>query len=168
MSLPSSFDTADQNDLNQLVFHEKIIKHCKQQPLVPLGVLGTTGAIILAIKNMKNGDKRRANYWFRWRVGLQGATVVALVIGSLVYGGTSAAAKKTQDDLNREKAKQREALWIQELERRDEESKARRKKAEDARSKSQQMAEESSKLQEELKKLEEEIKLSAQGKSNKD
>ena len=57
--LPSSFDS-DADDLDEMPFLDKMIYHCKQQPLVPLGTLATTGAVLLAVLNVKNGNKRKA------------------------------------------------------------------------------------------------------------
>ncbi|KAH3899487.1 respiratory supercomplex assembly factor RCF1 SCDLUD_004932 [Saccharomycodes ludwigii] len=161
--LPSSFDNSNVEYAEEMPFWDKVAFHCKQQPLVPLGCALTTIAVILAAKNIKSGDKRRAQYWFRWRVGLQGATLVVLVAGSFLYGKNS-QERKTQDELMKDKAKMRERLWIQELERRDEEMKARKKRAELARIKAQEMENETSKIQEELKKLEKEIQ---EGSNNK-
>lgn len=139
--------------MEELPFMEKIVFHCKQQPLVPLGVLLTTGAVILAAKNVRSGNKHKAQIYFRWRVGLQAATLVALVAGSYVYG-TSVKEQKAKEDQMREKAKVREQLWIQELERKDQETHYRRKRAELARMRTEQDEEAIARLQKELKDLE--------------
>ncbi|SCV01346.1 LAMI_0G10924g1_1 [Lachancea mirantina] len=149
--LPSSFDDPNA-DLEGLPFLQKIKYHIKQQPLVPLGTLLTTGAVILAAKNVRSGNKRRAQNYFRWRVGLQGLTLVALVAGSFIYG-TNKKEQKTKEDQLREKAKLREQLWIQELETRDQETQMRKKRAQIAKLKTQEMTEEASRLEEELKAL---------------
>lgn len=154
--LPSSFDSKEQN-VNELPFLEKVKFHCKQQPMVPLGTLLTTGAVILAAQNVRTGNKKKAQVWFRWRVGLQAATLVALVAGSFIYG-TSLKERKSDEDKMREKAKMRELLWIQELERRDQETQYRKKRAELARQKMQDNEAAVSKLQKELKDLELRIK----------
>ncbi|SCV03569.1 LAME_0H11474g1_1 [Lachancea meyersii CBS 8951] len=149
--IPSSFDNADQ-DVDNMTFYEKMIYHCKQQPLVPLGTLATTVAVILAAQNVRSGNKRKAQKYFRWRVGLQGATLVALVAGSFIYG-TSQKERKSKEDELREKAKLRENLWIQELERRDQETQQRKLRAELARAKAQALKTESENLQLEIEKL---------------
>ncbi|CDO92090.1 unnamed protein product [Kluyveromyces dobzhanskii CBS 2104] len=154
--LPSSFDS-DVEDWDEMPFVDKMVHHCKQQPLVPLGTLATTGAVILAVLNVKNGNKRKAQIWFRWRVGLQGFTLLALVAGSYLYGSNK-KERESQEEQLRKKAKMREELWIQELERRDQETKSRRQKAEFARQKAKDMELETSKLQQELKELEERLK----------
>lgn len=108
---------------------DKFIERCKEQPFVPLGVLATIGAVGMAARGLRRGDKHDANRWFRWRVIFQGLTVVALVAGSFVYDKTK-ISRKTEEEVAREKAKIREHLWIQELERRDEEMKLRKLRAE--------------------------------------
>lgn len=154
--MPSSFDTKEAN-VEELPFMDKVAYHCKQQPLVPLGALLTTGAVILAAKNVRSGNKMKAQIYFRWRVGLQAATLVALVAGSFIYG-TSVKEKKAKEEQMREKAKVREQLWIQELERRDQETQYRKKRAEIARSKTEQNEEAVGRLQQELKELEVKIR----------
>lgn len=154
--LPSSFDSRDVK-VDELPFLEKVKFHCKQQPLVPLGTLLTTGAVILAAQNVRSGNKKKAQVWFRWRVGLQAATLVALVAGSFIYG-SSLKEKKTEEEMMREKAKMRQILWIQELERRDQETQYRKKRAELARQKMEENEAAVSKLQQDLKKLETQIK----------
>ncbi|SCU88715.1 LAFA_0E14180g1_1 [Lachancea sp. 'fantastica'] len=146
--LPSSFDGAEQ-DVEDMTFYEKMIFHCKQQPLVPLGTLATTVAVILAAQNVRSGNKRKAQKYFRWRVGLQGATLVALVAGSFIYG-TSQKDRQSKEDQLREKAKLRENLWIQELERRDQETQQRKVRAELARARAQALEVEAENLQSEL------------------
>lgn len=105
----------------------------KQQPLVPLGCLATTAAVIMAAKGVRTGNAPKAQFWFRWRVGLQGFTLVALVFGSIYYDKAFSSSQKSDEELAIEKAKVREKLWIEELERRDQEMKERQRRAELAR-----------------------------------
>lgn len=154
--LPSSFDNKD-TELEDMPFWEKMIFHCKQQPLVPLGTLATTGAVILAAQSMRKGNKKDTQKWFRWRVGLQGLTLVALVAGSFIYGKSKKETESYEEQL-RQKAKMREQLWIQELERRDAETQMRKKKAEVVRQKTKEMEAETAKIEQELKELEAKIK----------
>lgn len=112
---------------------EKLVYRSKQQPLVPLGCLATTAAVIMAAKGVRTGNAPKAQFWFRWRVGLQGFTLIALVFGSIYYDKAFSAAQKTEEELAIEKAKIREKLWIEELERRDNEMKERQRRAELAR-----------------------------------
>lgn len=157
-SIPSSFDMgqASSDDVDEMSFGQRVIYHCKQQPLVPIGCLLTTGAVVLAAQNIRLGNSRKAQNFFRWRIGFQAATLVALVAGSFIYD-THRKDVKSKEDLMREKAKMREKLWIKELERRDEEAKARKHRAELARQKTKENQEMIKKLEGELKDLESKI-----------
>lgn len=145
-NFPSSFDEQQKEEyvlVYPLTFHKSLLTHsvnssknvvdkfiekCKEQPLVPLGVFATIGAVAMAARGLKRGDKHDANRWFRRRVLFQGLTIVALVGGSFVYDQAK-ISQKSEEDLAREKAKIREQLWINELERRDEEMKQRKLRA---------------------------------------
>lgn len=127
--LPSSM----QSELEDMSVLDKMIMRSKQQPLVPLGCLATTAAVIMAAKGVRTGDAPKAQFWFRWRVGLQGATLLALVFGSYYFDQAFTQSQKTQEDLDEEKAKLRQKLWIEELERRDSEMKDRQLRAQRAR-----------------------------------
>ena len=127
--LPSSFE----DPLEDLSVLEKLVYRSKQQPLVPLGCLATTIAVAMAAKGVRTGNTKSAQTWFRWRVGLLGFTLLALVFGSIYYDKTFTQQKKTDEELALEKAKLREKLWIEELERRDNEMKDRQRRAQLAR-----------------------------------
>ncbi|EDO18906.1 hypothetical protein Kpol_1023p75 [Vanderwaltozyma polyspora DSM 70294] len=158
--IPSSFDYKDNvKDVSEMDFMEKLVFRAKQQPLVPIGCLLTTGAIVLAAQSVRSGNKNKAQVFFRWRVGLQAATLVALLAGSYIYSSNK-AERKTEEQLLKEKAKMREQLWIQELERREQETEARRKKAEMFRLKAKENEEASKNLEQELKALESKVNAS--------
>jgi len=131
VNYPSSFDKKD--EFEDMSILDKIWFRCKQQPLVPIGCLATCVAVALAAKGVRTGDRVNAQKWFRWRVGLQGLTLVALVGGSYIYDRQQVTQRKTDEDLAREKAQHRQDLWIQELERRDQETKRNKERARLAR-----------------------------------
>ncbi|PVH18969.1 respiratory supercomplex factor 1, mitochondrial [Candidozyma haemuli] len=140
--VPSSFDGTDANDEDEMDILQKMIYRSKQQPLVPLGTLLTTGAIILATKSIRQGRKADTQKYFRYRVGFQGFTLVALVLGGWYYQAESKAQKSSREEKLREKAKLREKMWIEELERRDQVIQDRKKRLEESRKELMQVANE--------------------------
>lgn len=124
-ALPSSVEPPRRKPLYQI-----LAEKCKEQPLVPLGVVLTCGALYLSGRALRARDSRLANRMFFWRVGFQAFTVVALVGGGF-YFDEKRKEKKSQREQLIEKAKEREKLWIEELERIEEEAKRRKEKADD-------------------------------------
>ena len=63
MSLPSSFDvkTEGEKTTDEMTVGEKVLFYCKQQPLVPLGCLLTTGAVVMAAMSVKQGNKEESS-----------------------------------------------------------------------------------------------------------
>lgn len=129
-------------DENSELFVDKMVRHCKEQPLVPLGCLLTTGALLLSGRSIRQGDFKGANRMFVWRVALQGFTLVALVGGSY-YMGINERWKVDRDEELRKKAAVREKMWIEELERIDQAAKERQQMAEKIRLSKSKLSEES-------------------------
>lgn len=121
---------------------QKMAFKCQQQPLVPLGVFATTGAIILATKSIRKGDRVNTQKYFRYRVGFQLATLIALVVGGYMFQVESTEQKASREEILRAKAKVRERIWIEELERRDVVVKDRKKRLEESRAELIQAAKE--------------------------
>ncbi|KAA1471942.1 hypothetical protein DENSPDRAFT_871860 [Dentipellis sp. KUC8613] len=67
-------------------YGEKAARKFKQEPLVPLGALATTVALIIAANKLRKGESRSLNTWLRVRIVAQGLTVAAVVAGTYVYG----------------------------------------------------------------------------------
>ncbi|KAG7895912.1 hypothetical protein KL936_000620 [Ogataea polymorpha] len=130
------FGTGNNNKLNFMVGDKQelidIIETIYRGAVKGKGCLGTCVAVAMAAKGVRTGNARSAQKWFRWRVGLQGLTIVALLAGSFYFDKTLREGK-TEQELAIEKARMRERLWIEELERRDEEMKERQRRAELAR-----------------------------------
>ncbi|ODQ81932.1 hypothetical protein BABINDRAFT_165444 [Babjeviella inositovora NRRL Y-12698] len=130
-NIPLSTD--EHVDMSQMTFFEKAKFQCMQQPLVPIGTLATFAAVFLAAGNVRTGNRAGAQKWFRYRVIAQAFTLVALVGGGLYYRPLTGDKKEIHDNAIKEKARSRERLWIEELERRDQEEQQRKWRAERVR-----------------------------------
>lgn len=62
-------------------FKEKTLRKAKENPFVPIGCLGTAGALIYGLRAFHRGETRQSQLMMRGRIFAQGFTVVALVIG---------------------------------------------------------------------------------------
>ncbi|KAK9476355.1 hypoxia induced protein conserved region-domain-containing protein [Lipomyces japonicus] len=112
--MPSSFDIYDGEDaVKNLKGFQKLWYHCKEQPLVPIGIIATCFALSKSALSIRSGNHKSANRYFTARVAFQAFTLIALV------GGTYMAAKdsKSRDQILQEKAERRKKLWLEDLER---------------------------------------------------
>ncbi|KAK2849343.1 hypothetical protein Q5P01_009177 [Channa striata] len=64
-------------------FKEKLIRKTKENPFVPVGCLGTAGALMYGLRAFHQGKTRQSQLLMRGRILAQGFTVVALVVGVL-------------------------------------------------------------------------------------
>jgi hypothetical protein len=55
-----------------------------QNPFVPIGMAITAGVLARGIYAMKQNDSKTSQRMMRWRVGAQGATIIALIFGVLL------------------------------------------------------------------------------------
>ncbi|KAB5584985.1 hypoxia induced protein conserved region-domain-containing protein [Coniochaeta sp. 2T2.1] len=120
--LPSSFDE------NEDFFNEnglqKFLRKMKKEPLIPIGMALTVGALYNATRSVRRGDHKGAQKYFRARVAAQGFTVLAMVFGGYYYQ-SDRHKEREQWKLQRERDSQdQKQRWIRELEIRDEEEKA--------------------------------------------
>ncbi|CZT49434.1 related to Respiratory supercomplex factor 1, mitochondrial [Rhynchosporium secalis] len=133
--LPSSFDgNTDFYDENRW---QKFSRRLKEEPLIPLGCALTCWALFNASRSIRAGDSNRTNRMFRARIYAQGFTLLAMIGGSM-YWQTDRQKRKEYDVVVAEKkAKEKNALWIRELEVRDEEEKELKREMERRRERSE-------------------------------
>ncbi|XP_074530704.1 HIG1 domain family member 2A, mitochondrial [Halichoeres trimaculatus] len=62
-------------------FKEKFIRKTKENPFVPIGCLGTAGALIYGLRAFHQGKTRQSQLLMRGRIFAQGFTVVAIIFG---------------------------------------------------------------------------------------
>ncbi|XP_066248245.1 HIG1 domain family member 2A, mitochondrial [Euwallacea similis] len=60
---------------------EKLVRKCKENPLVPIGAAATTAALGYGLWSFRHGRAQMSQYMMRTRVGAQFFTVMALVVG---------------------------------------------------------------------------------------
>ncbi|XP_029021570.1 HIG1 domain family member 2A, mitochondrial [Betta splendens] len=64
-------------------FVEKFTRKTKENPFVPIGCLGTAGALMYGLRAFHQGKNRQSQMLMRGRILAQGFTVAALVFGVL-------------------------------------------------------------------------------------
>uniref|UniRef100_A0A8C8C041 HIG1 hypoxia inducible domain family, member 2A n=1 Tax=Oncorhynchus tshawytscha TaxID=74940 RepID=A0A8C8C041_ONCTS len=62
-------------------FQEKLMRKSKENPFVPIGCLGTAGALMYGLRAFKQGKTRQSQLVMRGRIFAQGFTVVAILFG---------------------------------------------------------------------------------------
>ncbi|XP_066152019.1 HIG1 domain family member 2A, mitochondrial [Euwallacea fornicatus] len=75
-------------DLPQETKTEKLIRKCKENPLVPIGAAATTAALGYGLWSFRQGRVQMSQYMMRTRVGAQFFTVVAIV-GGYMYSANN-------------------------------------------------------------------------------
>ncbi|ETV76646.1 hypothetical protein H257_09137 [Aphanomyces astaci] len=80
--------------MNQESGVDKIKRKFRENPFVPLGAVVTTVVLIGGMRTfMVGGDSRTQQKYMRARVVAQGATVVAVALGTVLYDKNSVARK---------------------------------------------------------------------------
>ncbi|KAJ0003006.1 hypothetical protein NQD34_008155 [Periophthalmus magnuspinnatus] len=67
--------------IKEETFQEKFIRKTKENPFVPIGCLGTAGALLYGLRAFSLGKTRQSQLLMRGRIFAQGFTVVAIVVG---------------------------------------------------------------------------------------
>ncbi|XP_051932857.1 HIG1 domain family member 2A, mitochondrial [Hippocampus zosterae] len=62
-------------------FKEKLLRKTKDNPFVPIGCLGTAGALMYGLRAFHQGKTRQSQLLMRGRIFAQGFTVAALIVG---------------------------------------------------------------------------------------
>ncbi|KAM4819598.1 HIG1 domain family member 2A, mitochondrial [Thomomys bottae] len=71
---PSSFGQPES-------FKEKFIRKTRENPMVPIGCLGTTAALSYGLYCFHRGQTHRSQLMMRTRIAAQGFTIVAILFG---------------------------------------------------------------------------------------
>ncbi|KFO34103.1 HIG1 domain family member 2A, mitochondrial [Fukomys damarensis] len=62
-------------------FREKFLRKIRENPVVPIGCLGTAAALTYGIYCFHRGHSQRSQLMMRTRIAAQGFTVVAILFG---------------------------------------------------------------------------------------
>ncbi|KAF5878887.1 putative hypoxia induced family protein [Botrytis fragariae] len=129
--LPSSFD--GNTDFYEENRWQKLTRRLKEEPLIPLGCILTSLALVGATRSIRAGDHNRTQRMFRARIYAQGFTLLAMVAGSMYWDSDRKKRKEFEGVLSEQKAKEKNEAWIRELEARDEEEKEMRRARDERR-----------------------------------
>lgn len=108
--LPPSSKSESEHDAESQ--YERLTRKFKEEPLVPIGILGTCAALFGASVAIRKGNQQNANRYFRWRIYAQGFTVLAMVAGSVYYGDTRVQAKQIKQEQEKAKARVARDKWL--------------------------------------------------------
>ncbi|KAL5630964.1 hypothetical protein BROUX41_000836 [Berkeleyomyces rouxiae] len=133
--LPSSFEHDDLYNERPM---QKVWRKLREEPLIPLGCFATVFAFTGAYRALRRGDSQSANRMFRYRVGAQGFTVLAMIAGSIYYSRDRERTAELRRLEEQQNAEEKRARWLRELEARDAEDKEMRAALEARRRKRQQ------------------------------
>ncbi|XP_049631746.1 HIG1 domain family member 2A, mitochondrial [Suncus etruscus] len=60
---------------------DKFVRKTRENPLVPIGCLGTASALLYGLYCFHRGQSQRSQLMMRTRIAAQGFTVVAILLG---------------------------------------------------------------------------------------
>ncbi|KAM6923604.1 HIG1 domain family member 2A, mitochondrial [Xenentodon cancila] len=67
--------------IKEETFKDKFLRKTKENPFVPIGCLGTAGALMYGLRAFHQGKTRQSQMLMRGRIFAQGFTVVAIIVG---------------------------------------------------------------------------------------
>ncbi|EHB11349.1 HIG1 domain family member 2A [Heterocephalus glaber] len=62
-------------------FREKFLRKTRENPMVPIGCLGTAAALTYGLYCFHRGHSQRSQFMMRTRIAAQGFTVAAILFG---------------------------------------------------------------------------------------
>lgn len=89
-------------------FTDKLIRKCKKEPLVPIGVIATTGFLIAGLGSFHTGNKVQAQMMMRGRLAAQLFTVVAMAGGAYMGLRPQVGPKSMEEKLNQMEKEKRD------------------------------------------------------------
>jgi len=76
-----------------------IIQHIKRQPHLFLGCAATAGILIYGVNAFRKGDSALSQKMMRWRVGMQGFTIL-MILSSVGFANLKLPNTKKKKDSN--------------------------------------------------------------------